>query len=357
MGVLPQLDISQVGQVALPSLLHRIQRTEKWQGKARVGEPILAAAHHIHTPADPVLAAAAASSHRSRTPRGSTGSPTAVAILQPRLEPVALVAERLELLDLPAEGGAPAPRHRTRRCRAHRWAHRTACRRARICSRCCGTSRCARSRCRKTSLVAPASLWRYFSPKRSSHACSTSASSGSSQITQSASPARSRKLRHSHKLRMATLGQCPAASSAPRAARRSRVQKWPRPELAVPSRQLPNSGTADSRPSDLWRGRALRIVALENAARTCRRTRNPHGFRYQEGHQNLAQPALGPSQTMRRKGDRCEAFAEASTRGRPARHHQRPPQPAVPAPAVQHAPAAVRRDCASCAASVHMSPA
>ena len=116
--------------------------------------------------------------------------------------------------------------------------------------------RCARSRCRKTSLVAPASLWpRYFSPNRSIHACSASASSGSSQMTQSASPARSRKLRHSHKLRMATFGRCPAAISAPRAARRSRVQKWPARSSPSHSRQLPNSGTADSRRSDLKRGR------------------------------------------------------------------------------------------------------
>ena len=226
-----------------------------------------AAAHHIHAPADPVLVPLLQPTDQRRQPRrvhiglACRGAEAAlqhgrVRIFQAGLEPVALVAERLELLDLPAEGGA----HR------HHVVELAGAERDGRAAQLAGAAlrgqdllpllRHLALRCRKTSLVAPASLWpRYFSPNRSIHACSASASSGSSQMTQSASPARSRKLRHSHKLRMATLGQCPAASSAPRAARRSRVQKWPARSSPSHSRQLPNSGTADSRRSDLKRGR------------------------------------------------------------------------------------------------------
>ena len=77
--VFVQLDVGQVRQAALPRLLHRIQRAEHRHREAGVRQPILAAAHHVHAPADPVLVpllqvcAAAAAAASSRRPRRQWG--------------------------------------------------------------------------------------------------------------------------------------------------------------------------------------------------------------------------------------------------------------------------------------------
>ena len=170
-AVFAQLDISQVGQVALPSPFLRQHTTSTHQRR----QP-----RRVHIGLARRAAEAALQRGRMR-------------ILQARL----LVAERLELLDLPAEGGAH--RHHVVELAGAERDGRTA--------------QLAGAALRGQDLL---SLLRHLALRPDSR-----------------------------KLHMATLGQCPAASSAPRAARRSRVQKWPARSSPSHSRQLPNSGTAD----------------------------------------------------------------------------------------------------------------
>ena len=64
-----------------------------------------------------------------------------------------------------------------------------------------------------------------------------------------------------------------------------------------------------------------------------------YGFPLQEGHKDLAQLALGGLGDHVPQGRPLPGLCgRRPPRGCPARHHQRSPQPAVPEPAVQHAP-------------------
>ena len=113
----------------------------------------------------------------------------------------------------------------------------------------------------KASEAALASLCpRYFKPSLCIHACRSAASSGSSLMTQSASPARSRRALHSHRLLMATLGQWPSESKSALALRRSRVQKWP-------ARSCPSHSSHWRTPAPVPGLDALRLVAQVDSPR------------------------------------------------------------------------------------------
>ena len=81
------------------------------------------------------------------------------------------------------------------------------------------------------------------------------------------------------------------------------------------------------------------------AVRTRRRALLQIWVQVQEGHKDLAQLALKALSNHVPQGRPLRGLrGRHPPRNRPAWHHQWPPQPAIPALAVQHAPAALRRD-------------
>ena len=127
-AVLPQAHVSEIRQMALPRLRNGVQGTENGKREAGVGQPVLAAPHHVDAVAQLVGVPLLQAAHQRRQPRGMdvglVGSAAeagfegrGVGVLQGSLRAPG---------SGPETPGAPGPRGRTHRFPAPR-APRRAC--------------------------------------------------------------------------------------------------------------------------------------------------------------------------------------------------------------------------------------